>query len=262
MRKIILVLMFAILTLGAKEVRVCDDAAEWPPFAFFERSDGKVDKSKLKGASIEMLAEIFKIVDLEYSIDMIPWKRCTKLVDNFDVSQKYEVFFDGVYSSERAEKYYITTPLYFVKNGIFYSNKKYPKGIPLYKKSDINKFKICDVNGYSTEGYYSEYGLEKDKKVDTKTVDMGGVLKKIDAGRCDLMIAPILLFYGKATIGKYILPKSIKHINTIGGKSRKYHVFISKKSPRAYELLTKINQAILILQNNGVSKKIFDKYLP
>jgi ABC-type amino acid transport substrate-binding protein len=41
-----------------------------------------------------------------------------------------------------------------------------------------------------------------------------------------------------------------------------YHMFIAKTSPRAYELVAKINQALLILQHNGVSKRIFEKYLP
>ncbi|RLA76017.1 MAG: hypothetical protein DRG78_19825 [Epsilonproteobacteria bacterium] len=257
-------LLFGLLSIqtiiNANDVKICDDESEWLPYTYFEREDGKIDKTKLTGATVDLVDDIFKIVDLKYSIDMIPWTRCTKLVEHFDKSHKYEVFLDGTYSTERAEKYYITTPIYTIDTGIFYSTKIHPNGITINKQSDINNYTICDVNGYNIENLYKIYGLKKEIKVDTTATTLSDVLQKIMAGRCDIVLNSIEPTMGTITLSKGKLD-NLKYVVMPNTKSKTFHIFISKKSPRAYELLTKINQAILILQNNGVSKKIFKKYI-
>jgi len=246
----------------ANEVKICDDQGEWAPFSYYERVNGIADKTKLTGAVTDLLNEVFKIVDLKHSIDMIPWKRCTNLVDNYDKSKKYEVFINGSFNKKREEKYLISKPIYYTHQGVFYSKEKYPKGLPFYKKSDINNFKICSVLGYDKEIYYKDYGLAKDKKIDTRAKDILGVLKKISKNRCDIFINSKEPIYGAVAVGKYKLPKDIKSINIPNQKPSSFHIFIAKKSPRASELLEKINKAIVVLQNNGMYDKIFNKYLP
>jgi len=246
----------------ANEVKICDDKGEWAPFSYYERVDGVADKTKLTGAVTELLTEVFKIVNLKHSIDMIPWKRCTNLVDNYDKTKKYEVFVNGSYNKERAKKFLISKPIYYTHQGVFYSNKKYPNGIPFKNKSDINDFKVCSILGYDTELYYDIYGLSKTKKIDTRAKSTLAVLQKISKDRCDIFINSKEPIYGAVAIGKYKLPKDIKSINIPDQKPTSFHIFIAKKSPRAKELLEKIDKAILLLQNNGISNRIFNKYLP
>jgi len=185
-----------------------------------------------------LLKEIFQIVELPYSIDMIPWKRCTNLVYNYDISKKYEIFINGSYNKDRAKKYFLSDPIYFTHQAVFYSKDKYPNGVVANNHFDINKYnKICSVHGYDTELYYKEFGLNKNKKIDKGARTLISVLKKIDLGRCDMTISSQAPVYGGVAIGKYIFPKSIKSQVMPNSKATPFHIFISKSSPRGKELL-------------------------
>jgi len=208
------------------------------------------------------MKEIKKITGLEYTFKLMPWKRCLDSVAHFGKEKKYEAFMDGSFNMERAEKYYLTTPVYLNHEAIWFSKKKYPNGIPITKFSDLNNFRLCSILGYNTEVWYDKYEINRDKKFICCPKDPFTALKMISLDRCDLLINSLEPVYGGVAIGKYIIPKDIKGIPLIGADTITFHFFIAKTSPRAYELLTKYNQALLILQNNGVSKKIFRKYIP
>jgi len=248
--------------LQAEPIKICDDEAEWSPFIYYERVDGKVDRSKLVGFVSELMEEVFKIVGMEHSIKLLPWKRCLLYVDTYGEGKKYEAFINGSFSMERADKYWVTAPLYEMRSGVFYSTKKYPSSPQITKPSDLANFKLCGVHGYNYELLYNEYGVPKSKKIDTGALTTIAALQKISLGRCDLLESSIAVVYGGEAIGQYKIPSDIKSMPIPGGKRPTYHMYIAKTSPRAYELLTKINQALLILQNNGVSKKIYKKYIP
>jgi polar amino acid transport system substrate-binding protein len=245
----------------AQPLRICDDAAEWPPFMYYPRVNGQSDRSHVTGAVAELLKEVFKMLKMDYSVTLLPWKRCMSEVDNFDQTRRYEAFVNGSFNMERAEKYYLTTPLYSMHDGIFYSRTKYPKGFPLKKPSDLNRFTLCGVLGYNYEHLYS-YGISRGKIIDTGTKTIAMALEKISRGRCDVFNGGIETVYGGATAGLYQIPENVVHMPLPGVEPITYHMFIAKTSPRAYELVAKINQALLILQHNGVSKRIFEKYLP
>ena len=244
----------------AQPVRICDDAAEWPPYTYYPRVDGKPDKSRLTGAVVELLDEIFKINEMEYSIKLLPWKRCLNEVYRFGENRKFEVFTDGTFSVERTNKYYLSAMIYTTHQGVFYSKKKYPNGVPMQKSSDLNRFNLCGVHGWNYEYLYTDYGVVKDKKIDTGAKNIRHALTKISKLRCDVLPNSLEPVYGGVAVEKYTIPADNASIPIPGVDPTTFHIFVSKSSPRAYELLTKINQAILILQHNGVSNKIFNKY--
>lgn len=264
MKYISFLFIFFISSISlAQPVKICDDASEWPPYVYFERVDGKKNYKKVMGATIDLLDEIFKLIDMTYSIELVPWSRCTDAVYQFGKGKKlgefynFEVFANGTFSSERAKKYYITTPIYETHKGVFYLKKRYPNGLNIKKLADLNKFRLCGVLGNSYESF----------KIDETKLDIGattyqGVLLKIKMDRCDLFPNSIEPIYGFTTIGTPIIPTGVVSERILDIDPSTFHLFISKTSSRAYELLTKINQSILILQYNGVSKRIFKKYFP
>jgi len=265
MKRAIIILSLILLPgmLQAQPVKICDDGAEWAPFIYYERVNGKKNKSKLVGFVPELMQEVFEIVGLKHSMKLIPWKRCQARVEDFGESRKYEALTDASFSMERANKYWATAPLYEMRDGVFYSIKKYPNAPQITKPYDLVNFRLCGVLGYNYELMYEEYGVPRSKKVNTGAVNTMNVLEKISLGRgCDLIQSSIAIVYGGEAIGQYKIPSDIRSMPIPGGKRPNYHMFIAKTSPRAYELLTKINQALLILKNNGVSKKIYKKYIP
>ncbi len=265
MKKLTIAIGFIIVlslpnTIIAKPVNICDDETEWPPYTYYQRVDGQPDKSKLTGVVVDLLDEVFKLIKMEYTIKMLPWKRCTREVATFDKRKNFELFVNGSFTMERAEEFYLSTPIYTTRMGVFYSKKRYPDGLPISKPSDTNNYTICGVHGYDYGYLYTHHGLEKKKKIDTGAKSIHAVMSKLALGRCDIFVNSIEPIYGATVIGKYNIPQDIGMIPLPGSEPTTFHVFVSKNSPRAYELLTKINQAILILQHNGISQKIFNNY--
>ena len=260
--RIILGLLIA-LSLFAKEhtIRICDDAAEWPPFVFYKRVDGKVDKKHIVGALKDMYDVIFKDLNMSYKLDLIPWKRCTYLVSRYDKAKKY-VIFPGIYSEKRAKVLYYTKPIYYTHQVVWYSKKKFTKEKLFHiLKTDPNKLKICDVNGYNIYFYYKVLNLNKNKKINQEATSQCAVLKKISAGRCDIMIASKEAILGYQMIGKCKIPKDISYVPYDKLKVSKFLLFIPKSYPHAKELVKKLNNEIDKLDKSGLRDKIMQKWL-
>ena len=259
MMLIITGLTFLSPTAFAQTVHVCDDQAEWPPYLYYERVNGEPDKSKLTGATVDLLKAIFREINMAYTLDLLPWKRCLYYVENFGLSKKYEVFTDGSYNDERYEKYYISAPLYKTHNGVFYSKKRFPEGLPFIRASELNKYNLCGVLGYNFEPFTS---VGVTAEIDTGAPHNRGNLQKLESQRCDFFLSAIEPVYGGQTIGQHIIPKDIVSSPVPGAKKFTFYLFVAKTSPRAFELYAKINQAIIKLQEKGEAEAIFKKYLP
>ncbi len=245
--------------IWADTVKICDDGAEYPPYAYWKRINGEPDKSRLTGATVDLVKEIFTVIEMEYIIKLLPWKRCLNEVNHFGENKEYEVFIDGSYSEERAKKYYVSPTIFKTHQGIFYSKKKFADVPPINNPEDVNKFRLCGVLGNNYNPFY-ELGVKK--QIDTGARDIHSALQKVSFDRCDFFLSSIEPIYGGVRVGQYKIPEDIVDMPFPGAKEPTFHIFVAKTSPRAYELHTKISQAILFLQYKGNAKKIFKKYLP
>jgi len=258
--------LFIALLLGvfifAKEViYICDDAAEWPPYTFYDRSHGKVDKSKVVGALVDMYNVIFKDLNMSYKLDMLPWKRCTYMVSHYSKTKKY-VIFPGLYNKKRAEVMYYTKPIYTTHQVIWYSKKKFTKKeIEDKVKNDINSLKICDVNGYNTAFYYNVLHVDKNKKINQSAKSQCAVLHKISLGRCDIMVGSKESILGYKMIGKCDIPDDISYIPHEKLSKSKFRLFIAKDYPKSKELWEKLNKEIEKLDKTGLKEKILKKWI-
>lgn len=253
-----LLLCLNISVLGSdKVVHICDDEAGWPPFVYNPVIDGEKDKTIIKGATVELIKEIFKEIGQEYTFEVIPWKRCILEVEKYAEKGNYEAFSNGGYSEERSKKYLTSLPLYYLSTGVFYSKKNFPNGIEINKIEDIKKYRFCGVHGYS----YRSWNL-KDSDISFRAKSGEAVLKMLSKGRCDVFTNGNVPIYAKVlSTGKSIIPDNVGSFladNILAPSS--FHIYISKGSPRGKELLEKINNAILKLRENGTYEKIYSKY--
>jgi len=255
LKKLIL-LIFGLLLFAQEKIYICDDSAQWPPFIFKQKDE------KLAGISVDIAKEVFKRINTPYKIELIPWKRCLYLVANYDKVKKYQMFMDGAYSKKRAEYFYISDPVYYTHPSACY-NKDKTTGTKLYKtlKQTPEKLRYCDVNGYQTETYYRFLGLGKDVKIDQGAKSTCDVLKKISRGRCDVMIGGYEGTIGYALSGKCKIPENISFLLLPEKYATAYYMFVSKKYPKAKELINKINSALKEMKKDGTYQKILDKWL-
>ncbi|MEH6405564.1 MAG: transporter substrate-binding domain-containing protein [Sneathiella sp.] len=253
-------LMANTVIAAPETVAICDDGGEWPPYIYYNRTNGKIDKSApLEGATIELFNEVFKRSGLDYTIELIAWKRCLEEVTNFAENKNYEIVTNGSYNEDRQKNYYVSAPLYKTHQGLFYSTDKHKQAPIIRSAKDLNKYSLCGILGYNYT-MYTALGVKEE--IDTGAKSLVTVLKKISEGRCDFFPSPMESVLGGQTIGLYKLPKNIEVVKVPWVGATTFHLFVSKSSPRAYELYTKINQQIMVLQGRGIAGKIFKKYLP
>ncbi len=255
-------LLVPSLAFAEKPLEICSDSTDWAPYMYNPRVDGVADKTQLTGFTYDLLEEIGRLSNIEYNISREPWKRCLQNLDNFAKKPTFEAVVDGSYSLERAEKYYISESLYTTVEGVWYSAKKYPDGIPFYKTADVNNFNICSVLGYNMEPYYKDLQLSRDKKINTSSRTVQSTLKMVSRGRCDIFPNSVEPIYGGVAIEQLTLPEDIRSIPFPGAKPATFHLYITKDSPRAHQLIADINHAIQITKHNGVYEKLHGKYFP
>ncbi|MBU2713421.1 substrate-binding periplasmic protein [Zooshikella harenae] len=256
------VLLLALVNaqyLIAAEVKVCDDEIEFPPFTYFQRSpDHALDTNQTQriGITQEVLSKIFSNIDLTYKIDHIPWKRCIFEVEKFETRKAYEMFATGSFFTKRASKYYTTSAYGVVNQGIFYSTNKYPDGINIQSIEDLQQFDvICGVLGYS----YRAYRLTDESKFTRSPTIIAG-LKMLESDRCQVMPLGIEVAHGLQLLDQYRIPKTVKAVKISAIKPTTFHLFISKSSPRAFEIYTKVNHELIRLIHTGELEKIHKKY--
>ena len=254
MKKFFLFFLFFFISYAKEVIYICDDAAQWPPFVFYENN-------KTVGALVDIYDKIFKDINLSYKLELIPWKRCTNMVKKYKFAKKY-VIFPGLYSSKRAKVLYISKPVYSTHQVIWYSKEKYSKDEIINKiKNNVNSLKICDVNGYNTQFYYTLLGVDKNKKINQEATSQCAVLKKIATNRCDIMVASKEAVLGYERIGKCDIPQNVSYVPFKKLKTSKFRLFISKDYPKAKELLYKINNALDKLDKSGEKEKIIKKWI-
>ncbi|WP_022941272.1 substrate-binding periplasmic protein [Psychromonas hadalis] len=264
MRKIrvgtfVVLLVCMVFPAISSVVSICSDSAEWPPYTFYPRNNGKIDKSMLTGATYDAIELIFKQAGMSMKMKMIPWKRCLQEVKNYTEKGNFEIFIDGSSNKKRMSQYIRTNPFYQMNQGLFYSTKKYPSGPDIKKVTDLNNFKVCGVAGYSYEQYQKK-GLTVN--IDTGTKSSEALLKKLSAGRCDIFLSSIEPIIWGGLIGQFTLTADIKYSLLDEISKTKFYAWISKGSPRANQLVDTINKGLKTLKENGELETIFKTYLP
>jgi len=253
--KIILILFIFLSSpvVFSKTIQLCTDEDGWGSYSY--RSNNNI----AKGATVELIDHIFNNLNLQYSISLIPWKRCLYRVSHYDKSKSYEIYFDATKNKARDLTAYSSKAIYKVHPGFFYSIDKFPQGPKYDKISELNQYRLCGITGHNLDPWY-EAGIKF--PVEADLLDYKNALKNIAGNRCDLLLTWISPLLGNAKKDKYEIDSRIRYKKIKKIKPSSFHIYIAKKSPRGKELLLLINQQLELLKKNGTIKKIYKKHIP
>jgi polar amino acid transport system substrate-binding protein len=106
---------------------------------------------------------------------------------------------------------------------------------------------------------YRKLGVKN--PIDQGAVDLASVLQKISHQRCDFFPSPMEPIIAGKQLGLYHYSSDITALRLPWAGTTTFHAFISKTSPRAFQLYTEINHQLQILQSRGESDMIFNKWL-
>jgi len=229
----------------------CEDEAEWPPYHYLKRENGKKTKTVV-GYGTDILNEIFNEKGIRYKIQFIPWKRC---LHELESGKNYQMALSGSYNLERDKSCYLInwykTTVYY-----FYSKKYFPDGLKIDSVSDLKNYRLGGLLGYSYQ-----YIGELEKKMDKGARDYDAMIAKLHKGRCDVTFEQYEIFAGFAAIGKnYLGDKDLGYAKLPGVRPTWFNMMISKNYEHSDALKRIISEGIAELFWSGKYKTYLEKY--
>lgn len=231
-------------------VTVCDDENLWPPYVFTK-------DSKVTGAMVELLDAIFKKTQIDHTLTLTSWKRCLYQVEHFSGEPRFEVFINGTFSEERAQKFLVSDQVYSSGNAYFYSKTQFPVAPEINKLSDLKNYSVCGVHGYN----YEMYGLTS-SDLSVTAADLHSLFRLLKSNRCDIILNAYSVPFGSLFTDKPMLDNTVDARIIESLPKQSFHIFVSRKTPRAKYLISEINQALQALKEDGTIHAIFSQYLP
>jgi len=247
---------------AAAPVVICGEP--WPPF-LYETGDDEQGNKAIAGSHLKNLPLLEEATELEFSINLIPWKRCLSQVENYSQPGDPEIAIDASFSKERAAKFYYVGPMYTIGTAVWFSRNRFPDG-PLSKKTgkviswinEMQHYSICGNLGWNYDMYYVEHGIPRSNEIIRSPGGLQGMFSMLSKGRCDLVETHPELVMGSMIIGELKLPKDIA-CNKMQEEPEAFYLLIAKKSPRAEELVTRLSTALIYLQRTLQWKSLKDE---
>lgn len=255
-RRRLLLLIAALAPLGAGAapalpqdlvVQVCDDAAEWPPYSFYERQHGPERKTeRVVGAAVDVLDRILGAAGLRYQLVLLPWKRCQLGIE----AGTYHLALNASYSDERARTYWLTRPYYSLHSNYYYSRRTHPAGLTLTSVRDLRRLRVCGLNGYN----YSTYGLGHGQ-IDLTSTSHAQALRKLQRDRCDVFIEKREIVEGLALIDAAVATElrdpQLASAMLPGVAPTPFHMIVTRAEPWGQALTALIDAGISRLADSG-----------
>ena len=240
--------------LAAPPVQIClGDSNEWPPYTYWQRTDGEVDRSRLTGAASTLVLEILQRLQLPYEVHYMPWARVQQELADFAEKGRCELTWDASYNAERAAYAHYSARLYETRLGLFYSAQRFAE-VPLPALlQNLQPYRVCGVIGYN----YQPFGLGEPIK------RFPGIQQNLDMlqrQRCDFFPSEIEPLYGGLALGIYQGHEQLRHVPLVA--SKEFFLLVSKGSPRGELLISQFDQQLKQLQASGKAQQIFQRFMP
>ncbi|AMC33781.1 substrate-binding periplasmic protein [Janthinobacterium sp. B9-8] len=249
-----LVLWLAPVQAAGPVIKICDDAAEWPPYTYYARQ-GKIKTNKLSGFSIDVIAAVFAKHKINYEIDLLPWKRCLFEVEK---GEKYQMILNATKNPEREQLYYFSDSFYQTHYYYFYSKKAYPAGLNIKSPADLNHYKMGGISGYAYSALTSV-----NKNNISRTVNYLALIKMLYAGRIDVFAEDIEAIVGMGEVGIYDFmgDTQLGMVLLPGVEENKFYMMFTKKSVAGEMLRDLLNKELASMKKSGELRRLLDRYV-
>ena len=235
-----------------KTIRFCAGTHEWPPYYFYKRINGEKTKEVI-GLDIDIFNEVFTKNGINYSVKLLPWKRCLL---SSKQGKKYDVIFGGSLNENRRANYVTTKGYYNLTPSYFYAKKAFPNGITIKQSLELGKQgKLCGLRGFN----YINFG-QKNEDIDMGSADYKSLVTKTIGQRCKISFAryEILEGWGKLLKRDFTTNENLVFTPIPNNPLESFHLMISKNYPYAQELKAFFEEEIKKLKHSGKLNEILN----
>lgn len=216
---------------------------DYPPFYSKTLKNG--------GPLVAIVRSALEKVGIKLKIIYMPWKRAVSQ----SFKGKYDALFGCLHTVKREKKLLFSSPMlsyanrfHVRKNSSFTWDKS--KGL-----KGLSGKRICLIRGYSIDPEFDKADYLTKQEVDTLPQCMGMMEKK----RVDMIIENPLTFNYEF---KKAYPNKPKNYKLIGPPLKTVSLFVafSKKLPNHKEMVSKLNEGLRLIKEDGTFKKIVDSF--
>lgn len=210
----------------------------YPPFNMEENG-------KIVGMSTDIIKELLKRENIDYSLELFPWARSYKM----GMEEKDTVVYSTTRTPEREALFKWVGPL--VSNDwVFFAKKG--TAIKINSLDDARKYSVGGYNGDAASEFLLKEKFEKGKSLQLATNDKQNALK-LEAGRIDLWATG-------SQLGPWIAKteKTGKIVPLYTFKKTEMYAAFNKGFDDA--IIKKLNETLDKMKKDGSINKIYDKY--
>ncbi|WP_317204972.1 substrate-binding periplasmic protein [Janthinobacterium sp.] len=242
-------------TLSGGRVGICDDVAEWPPYTYYRRENGRKTK-EVRGNSLRVVEAIFARHGIRYEIQLLPWKRCLLEVAG---GARFQMLLSATSNPERRAAYLFSRPYYATHYHYFYSRRAHPEGLEIRRPADLNRYTLGGIAGYA---YSQLAGVDTGAMM--RTVDYPALVKMLRAGRFDAFAEDIEVIEGMAKLGErdFLRGGELAHAPLPGAGENTFHMMFTRATPLGAALQALIDRELARMEKSGQLRKLLDAPMP
>lgn len=247
MRRILFLLcLFAASAAYAEgAVSICVQAGlRWVPYSYQEAGQEDV----FKGASIDVIREVFAELEMDYYLQPLPWGRVLQTLRD---KEGCDVVWDMSKNNTRIAEVLFTEPLYGVQVGAFYSKVHNPNMKTYKGVLGLLDYNVCGIRGYNYEPV--------EELVSIFASHRRQALELLARGRCDIFVGAYEPVFHGAQLGLFEVEKDIEFVHG-AAFDRTLHAGVSRNAFRANELHEKLNKVLRKLRKSGRLAQIYAQH--
>ena len=234
-------------------VRAGNDVAEWPPYFYQERVGGQPTEH-IMGYTVDVLAEVFGLFGIPFTIELLPWNR---VLAEVAIGTRLHMFSDASYSEERNAGYLLSRPYYSTHGYYYWSRKYFPDGIAVATATDLKRFRVAGVLGYN----YSHYSFAPGE-LDQKAKSFPAVLQQLQRGYYDVTLENYETLVGYSAIGENLLADpDIGYAPVPGMEPVSFYMMFARNDIGA-ALKEVVDRGLAELEARGELENLLRRYVP
>jgi len=230
-------------------VHICDDDAEWPPYLYYQRQDGRKG-APVRGYSADVVAAIFARHGTAYSIELLPWKRC---LQELRVGTRYQMLLSASSNPEREAEFLLSRPYYTTHDHYFYSRRAHPHGLALRRPADLNRYALGGISGYANSQLE---GVDKTAMI--RTGNYVALVNMLRLGRGEVFAEDIEVIDGMSRLGirDFADTADLAHAPLPETAPNTFHMMFSKSAPLGSALKDLIDGELAAMEKSGELRRL------
>lgn len=232
------------IAIALDTVSVCWESELKPPYLMLE------EDKKPYGIAVDILNEVFKRENIQVNNYLRPWKRCLAELKTGAV----QVVPNSSYKENRKSFALFSKPMYKTHLSLFYSKEQHPITPVVTTVDDLKKYTVGGISGFNYDFYEGKVSVRTNAKT------RKALIKKLKAKQLDFGVLQKEVIYMLANKGEVDLT-GLGDIPDPVNPEKAFHILVSKAEPNKEEYLRVIDEGLEVLQNDGTTHKIMDKYL-